>query len=305
MSVASPRSHPSWPELAWLPIVAVALLVIYLPGLGNSPVYDDVSISGTILHDYATLLPLKARTLSYGSFVWVQALFGAGLWKQRLFNLLIHAGVVAALWAFYREILRHVAAPAGETEPVPYYRSPALGLAIGFFALNPVATYGVSYLIQRSILMATLFTVLGLWLFARGLRERKPWLHVLAVVCYVCAVMSKEHAVLAPLAALPVYILVARPAPRRLAVVAAGGLALVAIAGAVLYVRYGEILGKAFDEFSHLYLDQLARLDPEAGRHAYALSIINEAWLFFRYGFDWFLPWSGWMSISLRPPFPV
>jgi len=307
MSQAAPRLRPSLLELAWLPIVVAALLVIYLPGLGNSLVYDYASLNGTLLQDYAKLLPLKARTLSYGSFAWVQALFGEGWWKQRLVNLLIHVGVVAALWAFYREILRHVAAPAGEAgaEPTPYYRSPALGLAIGFFALNPVATYGVSYLIQRSILMATLFTVLGLWLFARGLREGKPWLHVLAVVSYACAVMSKEHAVLAPLAALPVYSLVARPAPRRLAVVAACGLVLVAIAGGVLYLRYGEILGKAFDEFSHLYLDQLAKLDPEAGRHAYPLSIINEAWLFFRYGFDWFLPWSGWMSINLRPPFPV
>src|SRR5262249_59397870 len=113
---------------------------------------------------------------------------------------------VAALWAFYREILRHVAAPAGEGEPAPYWCSPALGLAIGFFAINPVAVYGVGYLIQRSILLATLFTVLALWLFARGLRRGKPWIHVLAVASYVLALLSKEHAVLAPLAPLPGHI---------------------------------------------------------------------------------------------------
>jgi Tfp pilus assembly protein PilF len=305
MSAAPPQSRPSYAALAWLPIVVLALAAIYLPGLGNSLVFDDASLGGTIFQEYAKLLPLKVRTLSYGSFVWVQALLGEGWWKQRLVNLLIHAAVVVALWAFYREILRHVAAPAGESEPVPYWRSPALGLAVGFFALNPVAVYGVGYLIQRSILMATLFTVLALWLFARGLREKKPWLHALAIVSYAFAVLSKEHAVLAPLAALPVYILVARPSRGRLAAIAAGMLVLVAAAGGVLYLRYGEILGKPFDEMSHLYLDQLAKLDPGAQRNAYPLSIMNEAWLFFRYGFDWFLPWSGWMSINLRPPFPV
>lgn len=305
MSQASGGSRISVPEHVWLPIVGVALLAVYLPGLGNALVYDDASLTGAIFQQYAALFPLKVRALSYGSFVWVQALFGEGWWKQRLVNLLIHGAVVVSLWAFYRELLRHVAAPAGEGDAAPLHQSAALGLAIGFYALNPVAVYGVAYLIQRSILMATLFTVTGLWLFARGLRERRPWMHGLAIACYACAVLSKEYAVLAPLAALPVYVLVARPGPRRLAAIAAGGAVLVAVAGGVLYLRYGEIIGKPFDEFSRLYLDQLAKLDPEAGRHAYVLSILNEAWLFFRYGFDWLVPWSGWMSINLRPPFPV
>jgi tetratricopeptide (TPR) repeat protein len=32
---------------------------------------------------------------------------------------------------------------------------------------------------------------------------------------------------------------------------------------------------------------------------------MNQAYLFFEYGVRWFIPASGWMSISLRPPFPV
>lgn len=296
----------SWQEHAWLPVVAIALLAIYLPGLDNSLVYDDGFLTEGLFAQYGSILPLKVRMLSYGSFVWIQQLFGEGWWKQRLFNLALHFGVVVALWALYREILRHVAlSPDEPPEATPYYRSPALGLAIGFFALNPVAAYGVSYLIQRSIVMATLFTVLALWLFARGLRLRRPVLFALAIACYVLAVLSKEHAILAPLAAIPLYILVERPSPKRMAMVAAAPTAIMAIAGAALYMRYGEIIGKPFDEYSRLYLDQLAKLNPQAREHAYLLSVLNEAWLFFRYGFDWMLPWSGWMSINLRPPFPV
>lgn len=297
-------------ELVWLPIVLAALLGIYLPSLGNLPVVDDAYLAdGKLFADYRKAFELRVRMLSYGSFVWLQALLGEGWWKQRLVNLAIHAGVVIALWALYREILRHIAAGAEPGDAaktgLAYHRSPALGFAIGFFALNPVAVYAVAYLIQRSILLATLFVVLGLWLFARGLATRRHWLHALAVVCYVLAMMSKEHALLAPLAALPLYILIARPGAKRLALIVGSGALLVGIAGFVLSYRYGSMLGRAFDEYSHVYLAQLAQLNPSAARRVYPLSILNQAYLFFEYGLRWFLPASGWLSINLRPPFPV
>jgi tetratricopeptide (TPR) repeat protein len=37
----------------------------------------------------------------------------------------------------------------------------------------------------------------------------------------------------------------------------------------------------------------------------YALSILNEAALFFYYGALWALPYVGWMSIDMHPPFPL
>jgi tetratricopeptide (TPR) repeat protein len=297
-------------DLVWLPAVLVVVLLVYLPGLDNSLVFDDGYLAdGELFADYRSALEFRARMLSYGSFVWLHAVLGAGWWKQRLFNVLLHCGVVIALWALYREILRHIAsAPGATAEDAPqqsFADSPALGFAIGFFALNPVAVYGVAYLIQRSILMATLFVVLGLWSLARGLRlGRAGWLAG-ALAAYVLAVMSKEHAILAPLAALPVYILVSRPGKRRLALVTVAGALLVGAAAFVLSRRYGEILGKPFDEYSRVYLQQLASLSPGADKHAFALSVLNEAWLFFLYGLRWVFPFAEWMSINLRPPFPV
>jgi tetratricopeptide (TPR) repeat protein len=287
------------------------LLAIYLPGLGNALLFDDAQLAdGGLFKTYAAL-ELRVRLLSYGSFVWLQALAGEGWWKQRIANLAIHAAVVVALWALYREILRHVVPPPAEGghaagQPAAGYdQSPALWLAIGFFALNPVAVYAVAYLIQRSILLATFFVVLGLWLFVRGLARRQPAMLVLAVGSYALAVMSKEHAILAPLAAVPLYILVSRPSAKRLAVLALAVAAIVGAASYALLLRYGEIIGKPFDEFSHVYLAQLARLDPDAVRNAWPLSILNQAWLFFEYGVRWVIPWTGWMSINMRPPFPV
>ncbi|MGZ5040692.1 MAG: tetratricopeptide repeat protein [Usitatibacter sp.] len=302
------RAHLSRHELIWLPVVLVAALAVYLPGLDNSLVYDDGYLTEGLFSDFGRWPGLRARLLSYGSFVWLNDLLGPGWWKQRLLNIAIHLAVVVALWALYREILRVIAPPAGGDAPAdsaPYHRSPALGIAIGFFALNPVAVYSVAYLIQRSILLATLFVVLGLWFFSLALSRKKPWLHVAALACYALAVLSKEHAVTAPLAAIPIYILIARPTPRRLAsLIASGGLA-VAVAGYILWRRFGDILGAPFDEYSHVYLAQLRALDPNVERHAYALSVIDQTWLFFQYGLRWLLPSSGWLSINLRPPFPV
>jgi len=296
-------------HITWAALVAAGLLAIYLPSLGNGLVFDDAILSnGLVFSEYGRLLPWRPRMLSYGSFVWLQALMGEGWWKQRLVNLLLHAGVVAALWGFYREMLRHVQ-PArvlpGEAPADPASGLAAMALGLGFFALNPMAVYGVAYLVQRSIVMATLFTVLALWAFARAVARRSVLLLVLALASYALAIASKEYAIFAPLAAVPVYIMVARPSARRLGVLAAAGAALMGLAAWVLWARYGEILGKPFDEYSRVYVEQLARLDPDAARHAYGLSILNEAWLFFEYGARWFIPYTGWMSINLRPPFPV
>jgi hypothetical protein len=293
-------------EWIWLPAIAAGILAIYLPGLGNALVFDDGPLAEDLFNRYRDLSELRVRQLSYGSFPWLAAVFGDGWWKQRLVNLALHAGVVVAVWGLYREILAHIAAPEGESGPRPdYSNSPALGLAVGFFALNPVAAYAVSYLIQRSILMATLFVVSGLWLFMRWLATGKARLLAAAVVAYALAIASKEHAILAPLAALPLFLLARRPTMRQVLPVAAAGVLLAGAAAALLAVKYGEILGRPFDLWSQIYMRQLSEQSPEAGRNAYLLSVMNQSWLFFRYGLTWFLPYEGWMSIDLRTPFPA
>ena len=293
--------------LLWLPLLAAGLLLVYLPGLGNQLVFDDEYLaSGKLFSDYAALGEFRERLVSYSTFVWIRDALGEGWWKQRVFNLVLHAGVVAALWGLYRELLQRLApAPGAQEAPAAPYDAAALAVAVGFFALNPAGVYAVAYLIQRSILMATLFVTLGLWAFASGVARGRPGLLALSVACYALAVASKEHAVLAPLAAVPLFVIVARPSAPRLAAVLAGVVALVAAAAFALWSRYGAIIGTPFDEFSHVYLAQLAALDPDAPKNAFGLSVMNQAWLFFQYGLRWFLPAAEWMSINLRPPFPV
>ena len=89
-----------WPGM----VIFAGILAIYLPGLGNLPVFDDrLLTSGEIFARYGSLLEPLPRMFSYGSFVWVQALAGEGWWIQRLFNVAIHVAVVLALWLLNRQ----------------------------------------------------------------------------------------------------------------------------------------------------------------------------------------------------------
>lgn len=283
-------------------------MAIYLPGMGNELVFDDKRLTdGTILGAYGSLLDLRPRMLSYGSFVWVKALFGEEWWKQRLVNVLLHLGVAYGLYALFRQLLesgRFREEDQSDPDLLPSKRA-ALRVGVALFALNPVAVYAVAYLVQRSIVMATLFVVLACISWVRGLVTGKYRWMVLALLCYLLAVLSKEAAVTAAALAVPLYVFVSRPPWKRAMVVVALTLVAVAAVAAVLLKFYGSIVGIAFDESSRLFVRQLEALSPGVSSRLFPLSILNQAALFFGYGFLWLVPYVEWMSIDLRPSFPL
>lgn len=295
-------------DRAFWPLLTGLLLAIYLPGIGNELIFDDARLTdGTVFESYGSLLELRQRALSYGSFVWVEAIVGEGWWKQRWVNLLLHAGVVVLLYAFFARLLAH-ACLGDEVESAPGFlasRRAALRIGVALFALNPVAVYAVGYLIQRSIVLATLWVLVALIAFLRGVEKGGwPWF-VLALSAYVLAVSAKEHAVTAVALAVPVYVFVKRPPGRRIAVLVAAAGAVLVAGGAVLVQIYGNIAGEAFDDYSRQYAAQLESLRPGVTDSIYPLSVVNQAALFFKYGLLWFVPVVAWMSIDLRPVFPL
>ncbi|MDR0225274.1 MAG: tetratricopeptide repeat protein [Burkholderiaceae bacterium] len=289
-------------------ILLLAILGIYLPSLSNGLLFDDMRLTdGTIFGIYGNPLDLRQRTLSFGSFVWIEQLFGPGWWKQRVFNIVLHVGSVAAVYALFKALLTHTRFPQDMEEQAHFAasRQAALHLGLILFALNPVAVYAVAYLVQRSIVMATLFAVLACWAFVRGLQTGRPAWHVGALVCYVLAILSKEHAFLTVAMAVPLYIFVKRPGLKASLIITGGALALLAVAAAAVFHIFGSFIGQLFDEQSRGYAQQLEALRPGITAQIYPLSILNEASLFFAYGLLWVLPYVGWMSIDLRPAFPL
>jgi len=287
--------------------LSLAVVLLYWASLGNGLVFDDARLAdGSIFGQYG-LAALKARWLSYGSFVWVQALAGESWRVQRIVNVALHLATVFAVYRLLSLLLERTEFPAEEAKKPGFAasRTTALRIGVALFALNPVAVYAVAYLVQRSVLMAALFTALSGIAFVRALTGGGKGGYFLALACYAAAVLSKEHAVTAILLAVPLYVFIRRPAPKQLFVVTGVAASILLLAGAALYAAYGGIVGTVFDETSRAYVAQLETLAPGIGDRLYGLSIVNQATLFFHYGWLWFVPNVNAMAIDLRPAFPL
>jgi tetratricopeptide (TPR) repeat protein len=124
----------------------------------------------------------------------------------RLTNIGIHACCVAALYLFLHQLFR---LPGARPRWVAEHRTPIAAVAAALFALHPLQTNVVTYIIQRMTGLAALFVLVSLigFLVFRGAvtegaacRWRRLWGG--ACVCLpagVLAVMSKENAAILPL----------------------------------------------------------------------------------------------------------
>jgi tetratricopeptide (TPR) repeat protein len=298
----------SWRALVFPVLLGLAVVAVYAMGLHNDLIFDDARLTdGTVRNGYATWWQLKARLLSFGSFNGVWALAGESIAVQRAVNVLLHLATCVALYQLFALLLPRVGYAEESRSAADFAPSQraALRLGVMVFALNPVAVYAVGYLIQRSIVMATLFSVLAYWAFVRALLDRKVAWYGAALLFYLMAVLSKEHAFLIAGMGLPIYVFLQRPTWKRALVMFVASAALLLVAVAVLLSLYPNFVGQLFDETSRQLAQQLDRQRPGAGEQIFGLSVLNQAWLFFYYGALWALPYGGWMSIDMRPAFPL
>jgi tetratricopeptide (TPR) repeat protein len=225
-----------------------------------------------------------------------------------MFNTTIHLATALSVSALVYKLLKISNHWTEEQKLSPDFRANLQTASFGaaaIWAFHPVAVYGVSYLIQRSIIMATLFTVLMLLSVVLAMEKRRPVWYVAALFFFILALASKEYAITALMLVPGLYIYVQRPSFRQIFVIAAISLCLLASAAAVLFLSYGSILGQVFDETSIAFATQLEQVQPGISDKLYGLSILNQASLFWRYGLMWFAPWPSFMAIDIRPAFPL
>ena len=274
------------------PSALIALgLALYLPFVGSPLVFDDTFFfSGRNFARYATTpLGLELRLPGYFTLAFVEVVSGR-IEAHRLVSLALHLGVGLALYKLCVDLLRH-AAPSAPA------RLAALGAAAAF-TLHPVAVYGAAYLIQRTGLLATLFSLLSLILFFRGLRQRRHADALSAALMYSLAVLSKETALLLPAAAAA---LLVQAADRRFALRHVGLYAaacLPAAALAVLLVR-GKI-GATYEPDFAVIAQQVGTTDAGG---AWLESVALQLELFLRYLGLWLWPDTSAMSIDVRVAF--
>ncbi|HEX9570618.1 MAG TPA: hypothetical protein VF969_00010 [Burkholderiales bacterium] len=191
-----------FPHVIGVALIAGLACGLYWPFLGNPRVFDDWTFFSGIRFSYFATHPfgLDLRLPPYFSLAVTEVLVGSTE-AHRLVSLAFHIACALALYKLIYDLLRTVSASG---RPVPGAQSSASAwafLGAAAFAIHPVAVYGAGYLVQRTIVFATLFSLLSIVLFVRGLARGRHADAMSAALMYSIAVLSKEHSVLLPVAA--------------------------------------------------------------------------------------------------------
>lgn len=280
----------------WLAALGLllALVWLYATGFNHDLIFDDTSLLGPTPVFYVGF-----RELAELSFVVIGAWFGEGWYWQRAANAALHLVTSLLLWLFVFRLIRHVDVDQKTA-------SWAALLATAMWAFNPVAVYAVSYLIQRSMLMATFFTLAVMLSFIEVLRSNttaRRFVWGVAIAAYVLALLSKEMA--APVLGVLFLIFVFWRRPNAKRTFLAGGARNCAIGFGVALMAYMERdFGAAPESQMALFVGPLFQKSPSAADNLYALSVVNQLWLYFYYGLLWLLPLPQWLSIDMRTSFP-
>jgi tetratricopeptide (TPR) repeat protein len=285
-----------------LALLLVALVAaLYGPFRWNPIIFDDIYFflldrdGNQPVSSYHFAL-LELRSLPYATLAWTKLWFGLDLIYFRIGNLALHAAVVLALFAFLAALFSHVYGKDHKGVQNGLPPLVAAFFAALLFALHPVASYAAGYLVQRSIVMATLFSLLSLMVYVQGSVGQKPFWLWLSVPLYYLGVFSKEHAIMLPAVLAALTVLLHDDWRDKLKQRWGIFVALAGVAGVVVLVKRG-LLGSVYE---------LNAADMLPGTQlAYPLSIITQAWLFFKYAFLWIFPNPAWMSIDMREPFAL
>ncbi|MCX7015542.1 MAG: tetratricopeptide repeat protein [Candidatus Sumerlaeota bacterium] len=182
------------PYESLLPYLGLLILVlaVFFPALGAGFIWDDTagirdnfllrSLRGlwTIWSDPAHSPLGNYFPLTFTTF-WVERrVWGTDPWGYHLVNILLHAGNAALLY----RLLDRLGVRAA-------------WLAAALFAVHPVQTASVAWVIERKNVLCGLFYLLSFWAWLD--REKRGWgAYGLSLALYTCAVLSKSIAATLP-----------------------------------------------------------------------------------------------------------
>ncbi len=286
-------------DRGWILSLFAAVCLVYLPFLGSPFVFDDLSFFlGNPEKQYThSLFQFELRWLPYASLGWTSVIFSDAVPHFfHLGNLLLHAANVTLLFILLRRVVGAVIADNKNSSAVTW------GAWFGalIFACHPVAVYAVGYVIERSILMATLFSLVAQLAYLRGLLTgQKRWL-ALAVGAYFLACFSKEHSVMLPALLAAQTILLRTKISAGKGALWSTGIAFLAIALWVISLAKG-VSGVPYEPMAASSLEQNGIVESTSMLHG--LSALTQAGLFFKYLWLWMLPNPAWMSMDMREYF--
>lgn len=276
------------------------IVAVYSPFVGNPVVFDDHNIISSLTAYNFAQTPFSPHTRGFPYFTigFLQVVSADDLSWNRWFGIALFSLVVVALYFFLLRALARFSPP-----DAPELRWAVLCVCL-WFALNPVAVYAAAYLIQRTIVMATLFSLLSASLYLRAQQQARPADFVSAALFAALAMLCKEHAVLLPLA-----IVALTPLVRdwsRSVLLRAGGFLLLLLPACYWTISHRtDLVGTSYETYAGEVLAQIALpsiFDFPGG--IWVMSIATQLGLFFKYAFLWLFPSPGLLSADLRIDFP-
>jgi len=277
-----------------LVLMAAAVIGLYWPSLHNPAFFDDLNFfkRGGLNIIFIKGFVFEIRWLPYFLTAWADLIFEDKIFAQRSINVGLHLATSFVLYTLIKQVSNQAA---------PHRNNERAALAATLlFLLHPLAVYAVGYLIQRTILMATLFGLLSLNTYFDGLVTRKKAYFLFSAFFYFLSVFSKEHAVLIPLAALaltPLAMPITRQIWRQLALPFALFLPIIIL----VVVKSQGNLGRVYEPF----VEQLVNVQSGGDSQSilWVLSVMTQSVLYFKYLLLALVPNPNWMSIDMRVPF--
>lgn len=277
------------------------LALVCFPFLENPLVFDDnyFFLEGAPQAYFNEGVRFYSRWWVYETLAATFVFLGADIIWLRAGNLFVHMAAVLALYFLIRRLLLVF----DFKEAVGFGAEIAGFLSVVLFAVHPLSIFTQGYLIQRTILCATLFSILSLLSFLRGLGGSRVLLW-LSCPLFGIGVFAKEHSVMIPFLSFLLFVLYLR-----------SGLGLkfsgreifcvffIQLFLAVLVVfQSAGIIGSPYEIMTAEVLADEVSI-PSAD--LYFLSFLNQAGLFFKYIFLWVFPGGAEVSIDMREVFPL
>ena len=284
-------------RICLLASILITVIQVYAQFLGNPTVFDDVLLFLNIYDHAQTIFSVHARTFPYFSIGFIEVLSNGDIRWNRWVNIALFCCVIVALYFFLQRSITCLYPP--EKNKLPW---PAL-LTCLWFALNPIAVYAVGYLAQRTILMATLFSILAANMYLRAQEKERNADIASATLFGALAMMCKEHAVLIPVAAIALTPLVC-DWNRNTILRAISFLIFSFPVSYWIIENRTNIIGISYEPYAGEIIDQIslpALFNFSGG--VWVMSVATQLGVFLKYAVLWLAPSPSFLSVDMRIDF--
>ncbi len=211
--IASSTDSWGWLQLLTSPKLVPVLLVVlisavYLPSISHPFVFDDIpelvhnpdvlQLSGCLdTFSRSRNTSLSGRPVACLTFAANVAVAGLSVWAFHLVNITIHVFASLTLFGILRRTITRIQPTATDSPTI------TAGVIAALWALHPLQTESVTYIVQRTESLAGLWYLLTLYCAIRSWNSGKPILWAtLSVVSCALGMLTKEIVVSAPLVVL-------------------------------------------------------------------------------------------------------